>query len=241
MPMPVSTTVISSCEPTRSSSTWTLPPRGVNLIEFDSRLVMTCCRRPGSPGIGPTEGSSRRSMRTPLPSAAGRTVSSAASMNWIGSTGWISSRTLPDAMRFMSSRSSMSCTCARELRSIVSSPFCTSSGFLTPRRRIWIQPMIALSGVRSSCDRVARKSSLSALIRSARSRAERSLSSRRSRSSAPRWAASYRRALSIATAAWVAIPVMMFRLRWVKTPGSGCPKNRPPITSPERATTGTAR
>ena len=39
------------------------------------------------------------------------------------STGCTSSRSLPEMMRLMSSRSSISCVCTRALRSIVSSPF----------------------------------------------------------------------------------------------------------------------
>ncbi len=79
------------------------------------------------------------------------------------------------------------------------------------------------------------------LMRSASTRAVRSLCSSASRSSADFCATSYRRALSIATAAWAAMPATMRSVRSVNTPGSGWPKIRPPITEPERDTTGTAR
>ena len=70
MPMPVSLTATSTCELTRSSRTWTLPPRFVNFTAFDSRFHSTCCRRSGSPETGAASGSSTVSMRTPL--AVGR-------------------------------------------------------------------------------------------------------------------------------------------------------------------------
>ena len=69
MPMPVSATLISMCEFTRASTTWTLPPAGVNLIALESRFQTTCCRRPGSPEIGPACGSSTFSSRMRLASA----------------------------------------------------------------------------------------------------------------------------------------------------------------------------
>jgi hypothetical protein len=46
--------------------------------------------------------------RSNFASAAGRTVSTAASMNEMGVTGWTSRRIFPDVMRLMSRRSSMS-------------------------------------------------------------------------------------------------------------------------------------
>ena len=85
MPMPVSATLISTCEFTRCERR-PAPCRrcGVNLIAFESRFQTTCCSRPGSPEIGPASGSSTFSRRMPFASAAGRTVSSAASMNAAG-------------------------------------------------------------------------------------------------------------------------------------------------------------
>ena len=56
MPTPVSLTASSTCELTRSSRTWTRPPRPVNLTALVSRFHSTCCRRSGSPEIGPTPG-----------------------------------------------------------------------------------------------------------------------------------------------------------------------------------------
>ena len=72
-----------------------------------------------------------------------------------------SRRSLPVMMRDTSSRSSMSCACARALRSMVVERRAPSvPGRRAPLRSIRAQPRIALSGVRSSCDSVARNSSL---------------------------------------------------------------------------------
>ena len=77
MPIPVSLTATSRCELTRSSRTWTLPPRFVNFTAFESRFHNTCCRRSGSPDTGAACGSSTVSIRTPLASAAGVMASTA--------------------------------------------------------------------------------------------------------------------------------------------------------------------
>ena len=57
MPMPVSATVISMCEFTRSSRTCDLSVFPVNLMALESRFQTTCCSRFGSPEIGPAAGS----------------------------------------------------------------------------------------------------------------------------------------------------------------------------------------
>ncbi|KRC17935.1 hypothetical protein ASE31_28480 [Acidovorax sp. Root217] len=61
------------------------------------------------------------------------------------------------------------------------------------------------------------------------------------RSSISRWAASNRRALSMAMAASAASRATERSERSVNTPGCAWPKNRPPITWRARSTTGTAR
>jgi len=94
------------------------------------------------------------------------------------STGWISIRSLPAMMRETSRMSSISSACARALRSIVSSARCSFSGDRDRDRSMCVHPTIALSGVRSSCDSVARNSSLARLAASAASRASRSLTAR---------------------------------------------------------------
>ncbi len=94
-------------------------------------------------------------------SAAGRTDSSAESMTEGSSTRCTSSRILPDVMRLMSSKSEISCVCTRAFRSMTSTPRAVTAGSSPFLRRRWVQPRIAFSGVRSSCDSVARKSSLS--------------------------------------------------------------------------------
>ena len=71
MPAPVSLTVISTCESTRARRNWTFPPRGVNLIAFDSRFQTICWRRSASPITAAATGSKMLSMRIPFASAAG--------------------------------------------------------------------------------------------------------------------------------------------------------------------------
>ena len=136
----------------------------------------------------------------------------------------------------------MSCVCTRALRSMVSRPLLQIGlGPSAPLRSICDQPRMALSGVRSSCESVARNSSLSSLIRSA---------------SAARRALALEQRLALlgrALRRFVEPGVVdgdaglrrdaddeplgalgeHARLRW--------PKKSPPITSPEREMTGTAR
>ena len=210
-------------------------------MAFDSRFHTTCCRRTGSPEIGPMPGSMTFSSRISFASAAVFTVSTASSMNVDGLTGWMSSRSLPEVMRLMSSRSSISCVWARALRSMASRPFARSLASFELERRIFDHPRMALRGVRSSCESVARNSSLMSLARSAVLRAARSLSSSAFRSSAARCMPSYIRALSMAMPAWAATPTASRSERSVNTFTSGCPNSSAPCTAPVRAGTATAR
>ena len=107
-------------------------------------------------------------------------------------------RSLPVMMRDTSRMSSISSACARALRSMVSSAFCSFSGGSVRDRNMRVQPTIALSGVRSSCDSVARNSSFARLAASAASRA---CALRRPR--APRSASSARLRFSMS----VAVPI----------------------------------
>ncbi len=79
----------------------------------------------------------------------------------------ISRVSLPATMRLMSSRSEMSWACSRVLRATTSRPRCTSAGSPALRAISCVQPRMALSGVRSSCDTIATKSSFTRLARSA--------------------------------------------------------------------------
>jgi hypothetical protein len=155
----VSLTEISMCELMRSSLTCTRPPRGVNLMAFDSRFHTTCWSLTGSPATVTTPVSITLRSVTPFASAAGRTASTAASMKEFGSTGRTSMRSLPVMARDTSRRSSMSCACARALRSMVSKARPALPPSSCPMRSMCAQPRIAVSGVRSSCETVARNSS----------------------------------------------------------------------------------
>ncbi len=113
--------------------------------------------------IGPAFGSITLRSWIPLASAARRTVSIASSTNSAGSMTCISRRNFPELTRLMSRSSSMSRICARALRSMISRPLARSAASLGPRRRTCVQPRMAESGVRNSCESVARKSSVSEL------------------------------------------------------------------------------
>jgi hypothetical protein len=63
-------------------------------------------------------------------------------------------------IRDMSSRSSISFVCATRLRSMTFRPCAVRSESGCDVRRIRVQPIIADSGVRSSCESVVRNSSL---------------------------------------------------------------------------------
>src|SRR6187431_1985627 len=146
MPTPVSLTTTSTFELTRSSRTCTLPPRLVNFTAFDNRFHSTCCRRSGSPEIGPAFGSSTVSTRRPLASAASAIESTAVRTTAGTSTVCTLSRILPETMRETSRTSSTICVNEVTLRSIVSSAFCCLSGGTMPERRRRAYPRIALSG-----------------------------------------------------------------------------------------------
>ena len=73
--------------------------------------------------------------------------------------------------RDTSSTSEISCACDCALRATISSTFGMRAASTRRSRSSDTQPRMALSGVRSSCDSVARNSSFSRLARSASSRA----------------------------------------------------------------------
>ena len=129
----------------------------------------------------------------------------------------------------------------RAFRSMTSSPWLISASLMARARRMCDQPRIALRGVLSSWERVARNSSFIELARSASPRANLSLSRSSFRSAAACCTVSNSRALSIATAACAAMPTTNRSARSLNTPGEGWPKNSPPMTSPDREITGTAR
>ena len=107
----------------------------------------------------------------PFALAAGVTVPIAAFTTVAMSTGRRSSWSLPVMIRDTSSSSSMIWFCAVALRMMVSTARVVSSGGSLPRWSRSAQPTIAVSGVRSSWDRVARNSSFRPFAASAAARA----------------------------------------------------------------------
>ena len=87
------------------------------------------------------------------------------------STSRTCSRSLPVTMRETSSRSSISRACARALRSMLSRPRARVASSALVERSTRAHPSTAFSGVRSSCDSVARNSSFSRLASRSRSSA----------------------------------------------------------------------
>ncbi len=83
----------------------------------------------------------------------------------------------------------MSCACALAFRSIVSTAIVEVAASSVPLLSMRDHPRIALSGVRNSCESVARNSSLSRPASCACSRASRSRVSSRSRSASTRFRA----------------------------------------------------
>ncbi len=155
-------------------------------MALDSRLHTICCSRAKSPRTVPAPMSSNGTILRPFAWAAGCIVSRAASTTRRGSTVTSSSATFPVTMRDTSSRSSMSRFCARALRSMVSSArSCVASSRRLVRKSV-IQPKMAFSGVRNSCDMVARNSSFKRLNSSASARSTFSRASKASRSASAR-------------------------------------------------------
>ena len=116
-------------------------------------------------------------------------------------------------MRDTSRRSSTIFCCSRALRSIVSSAFARRASSICVLRSSDVHPSTALSGVRSSCDTVARNSSFSRFAISAVSRAF--------------CTASNSRALSMAIAACAASPAMMRSSLFGEHAGLGVAEKQP--------------
>jgi hypothetical protein len=140
-----------------------VPSSGENFTALDNTLITTCCSRSGSPKMKGMPRSICMAIRTRFSSAAGRTASRAAPMIASRCTGASRSSSFPDTMRDTSSNCSSSCACARALRSIASHAYAARDGSICSVRSIVAQPSTALMGVRSSCDTVARNSSLARL------------------------------------------------------------------------------
>ena len=132
MPMPLSETVTSMCELTRSNRTSTRPPFSENLIAFEQRFHRICRRRSGSPDTRVPRGSTMTSRRMCLASAAGCAVSTASRTMADISTGWTFSRTLPETIRDTSSTSSIICVNDEAFLTIVSTAARCLSGVAAP-------------------------------------------------------------------------------------------------------------
>ena len=159
MPMPLSRTRSSAWPSAQVSSTSIRPPSGVYLAALASRLMTTCARRVASPsttsGVSPTD---RRSVW--------RAAAMAGAMSWAAprtsgarSTAVRRSRIRFWVMRETSIRSSTSRVRWRSWRSKACSRRSSAPlPYLSLKTSTALR--IGASGLRSSCDRVARNSSL---------------------------------------------------------------------------------
>src|SRR5262245_26209371 len=180
IPRPVSHTVTRASSPTCSSRTSTRPSSGVNLIALPSTFASTCWSRVSSP-LTRTSVSMPAVSAMPAATASGRIASTAACTTAARCVGPIVSPSRPLMIRETSSRSSISAAWILPLRSTVSRARAARPGDSRPWRRTLIQPSIAASGVRSSCDTTERNSSFARFAASASARAACALPSRRSR------------------------------------------------------------
>ena len=155
-------------------------------------------------------------------SAAGLTASSAPSTTALRSTGRTSRRIFPVMTRETSSRSSINCTWALAFRTIASSARSAAPSRICPVCSIRAQPYTALSGVRSSCDRTVKNSSLARLAASDWARAICSLRRSCSRSASPR----------VRSSAAVASASATSRISWIEVSG-GCSASRRPMDRAE--------
>src|SRR5437870_4147782 len=148
-------------------------------MAFVSRFDTTCCIRAASAYTGVNPRAIVVSIVTAFISADGRASSTAPCTISPRSTTCWSRRSLPVTIRDTSSRSSMSRFCNVTARSITALA-CSTLGTVVPaRRNTWACIRMALRGVRSSWERVARNRSFVRLEASATARAVRSSSSLR--------------------------------------------------------------
>ena len=162
MPWPLSRTVRRTLAPSRRSRASTRPPRSVNFTAFDSRFQTTCCSRSASPLTGGSVGverrrrwrsawrprrARRRRWRPARPRSSDDRVDLQPQLA-ADDRAPCRAGPRPAAAATVALRSMTSSACARD----------RTDGCV---RRIRVQPITAFSGVRISCDSVARNSSFS--------------------------------------------------------------------------------
>ena len=137
----------------------TIPPSGVNFSALDNKFSTTCRRRSESPRTVPASAATDDVSVTDLASKVGRDDSTTPPTSAGRSTGSIFRVSLPATMRLTSSRSLISRLCCCTLRSMTSRPRRVAGASSVPPRSSRSQPSIALRGLRSSCETIARNSS----------------------------------------------------------------------------------
>ena len=189
MPTPVSCTRMSmySRSPELSRTSW--PPGGVNLTAFDSRFTRPAAARTASPVIRKSPAATSAMRFTLLAVATGRRDSRAASQRWrsgdLAIEAEVSRRNPRDVEEILDELRLEARVAADDFERLGAPLLVTA-----PCRSMLVHPRIAFSGVRSSCDSVARNSSFARSAFCANARASRSRTMRRRSSESLRWSAS---------------------------------------------------
>ncbi len=160
MPMPLSRTSSRTSPSAACALRTMLPPSGVYLAELFSRLAITCASRAKSPTIHTGEAGRSSSSLWPRASISGRAVSTACEITFSSSRVSLRMVILPCVMRDTSSSSSTSCAMCVTWRSTTSRAQTRRGSEGAMRRRSSTALRIGASGLRSSCESIARNSSL---------------------------------------------------------------------------------
>src|SRR5437867_783991 len=161
IPTPLSLTDTTTLPDDGRADTSMRPPSGVNLTALSSRLIRTWPRRSRSAStLGRSPGTSR--VRVCLfPAAAGRATASACAATSRSDTGARSMRASPCSTAARSRRSSMRARSLSACRWMTRTNSAAVSGSRRPpSRSVSAYPLIAVSGVLSSCDTLATNSRL---------------------------------------------------------------------------------
>ena len=196
------------------------PPSGVNFTALDRRFSITCLIFRSSATNSPSRGVHLELRSMPWRAARSRTSMSVSCIAW-GRSKRASSSSIRPASTLERSRMSLISESRCRPEDSTSWRYSSCLGFSSPNMR-WSRtsekPMIAFSGVRSSCDMLARNSDLCWFATSS-SWLFSSISRKRC-------------ALAMATLDWLARAVMRLTMRSSNSPGRATDDHDAPATSP---------
>ena len=174
MPMPLSATVSTAVVPSTVASTRISPPRSVNLIAFDKRLIRICLSARLSATISGSSAGTLTMISSPASRALSRSRSQQLPITVASGNGSGLISKSPVSILVMSRMpltTERRCVPDSWMSAAYSRRRSASSRISASFTSISEKPMIALSGVRSSWLMVARKRPLAVLARSASRRA----------------------------------------------------------------------